>query len=110
MGEHIFADKAEWAIARSIYPTAWGHEGSAYTPKTALEHTRAAIRSLRRAGYEIVRNRLGAGHSVPEVANLIRALEMIRDSAPDGDGKDACAKTLKEARRIAGQALEDAAK
>lgn len=85
-------------LARAIYPTAWGCGGQPYSPKSATQHTLRAVRSLNRAGYQICRNRLGAGHAVPEVAALLSALESIRDA----DDKQ----TVKALKAIAAKALK----
>ena len=94
MSEAVYP-QAELVLARALYPTAWGCGGAAYTPKSALEHTRAALRGLRRAGYQISRTRLGAGYAVPQTAALLKALHEVSE-----------AKTLDDAKRAARQALK----
>lgn len=102
MSGPVFASQAEHTLAKSIYPTAWGCGGAPYTPRSALEHTRAALRALANAGYQISRNRLGAGHAVPATAELIAALEAICDLPSDAP--------LKEAKGRATAALKGIAK
>lgn len=93
----VFAQQAELTLSRAIYPTAWGCGGAPYTHRSALEHTRAALRALARAGYQVCRNRRGAGHAAPAVAPLLAALEDIRALPADAP--------ITQAKKIADKAL-----